>query len=79
LLRGGPEGEVEVFVSPDFGAWFLQVIFRDSSQPPVLLDIGDDDPDYPPTVQEEVPPPQVVICLFILSVFICILFSVNFS
>jgi hypothetical protein len=30
--------------------------------PPVLLDIGDDDPDDPPTVQEEVPLSYIAIC-----------------
>jgi hypothetical protein len=31
-----------------------------ASSPPVSLDIGDDDPDGPSTVQEEAPPPQIV-------------------
>ena len=39
-----------VFVSPDFSASFLQAMFRDS------VDIGEDDTNTTPTVQEEVLP-----------------------
>jgi hypothetical protein len=35
-----------------------------SASPSVLLDITDDDPHDPPTVQKEVLPPGIVICLF---------------
>jgi hypothetical protein len=41
-------------------------VFKSSSMTraslPVLLDIGDDDPDYPLTVQEEVSPHLTTVC-----------------
>jgi len=60
LLWGGFEGEEEVFVSLDFSVQ-LQVTFRDTCIPAVVMNIGD--PDDLPTVQEEVPPPEIDICL----------------
>lgn len=56
LLRGGSEGEEEVFVSPDFSAW-ISSSPKTRASPPVLVDIGDVDPDDRPTVQEEILPP----------------------
>ena len=50
LLLRDSNGE-EVFVSPDFHAWFPQVIFRDSCIAIVLLDTKDNDPDDPPTTE----------------------------
>jgi hypothetical protein len=46
----------ETFVSPNFNTLFRQVTSGTRAFPPLLLDIGDDDPDYQPTVEEEVPP-----------------------
>jgi hypothetical protein len=56
FLGGDSEGEEEVFVSPDFSAWISSSPGTRAS-PPVLMDVGDDDPDDPPAVQEEIPPP----------------------
>jgi hypothetical protein len=33
------------------------------ASPPVMLDNEDDDPDGPPTVLKDVPPPSPIICL----------------
>jgi hypothetical protein len=52
------EEEVEeVFVSPDSVLGFFKQCPGTRSSPSVLLDIADDDPDDPPTVQVEVIPP----------------------
>ena len=50
------EGD-EVFVLPNFSAWFLQDTFRDIALPPILMDMGDSDSDDLPTLQGEVLPP----------------------
>jgi hypothetical protein len=55
LLGGESEGKEEVFVSPDFNAWFLQVIFRDLYITTCILDTGDDETDEHRTVQKQVP------------------------
>jgi hypothetical protein len=44
------------FVSPDFSVGF-QVIFRGLCIATCIFGLGDDDPDDPLTVQEEVSPP----------------------
>jgi hypothetical protein len=53
---------------------FFQSSSRTPAWPPVLLDIGDDDLDDLPTVQEEVPPPYIVIYFFIFQIYICVCF-----
>ena len=67
LIWGDSEGVEEVCVSPDLSAWFLQSSSETRASPPVLLDIGDDDPYDRPTVPEEVPPPHVVVYHLILG------------
>jgi len=51
LLWGDSETG-EATVSPAFIAWFLPVILRAGTLPPVLLDIGGN-PDVPPPIPEE--------------------------
>jgi hypothetical protein len=66
LLWRDSESKEEVYISLNFSAWFLQVILR-ASFITMLLDIGDDDTDYPPSVHLEVPPPYIVISYFFVS------------
>jgi hypothetical protein len=44
--------------------------FLKSSSWTVLLDVVDDDPDDTPAVQDEMPPPYLVICLSDLILFV---------
>ena len=52
-LWGGSEGEEKVFASAASVFDFFKSSSGTRVSPPVLLDIGDDDPDDRPTVQEE--------------------------
>ena len=45
------------------GTVSLKFIFRDSSIANCIVGYGPDDPDDPPTVQEELSLPKIVICL----------------
>jgi hypothetical protein len=61
--------EEDVYVSSDFFVWFLHGIFGESHVANCTVGHGDDDPDDPPTFQEEVPPLSIVIC-FQVSYFL---------
>jgi hypothetical protein len=56
-LWEGPEGEIQVFVSPGFSAWFIQVTFNASAPPTLSRDVRADDLVDTPTELQEVYPP----------------------
>jgi hypothetical protein len=57
LLCGSYEGEEVGFLSPDSVLDSFKSFSETHASSPVVVGIGDDDPDDQPAVQEEVPPP----------------------
>jgi len=58
------------YFSSHISAFFVKLSSETSSSQPVFFDVGDDDPDESPTVELEVLPPEIFMCLsdYIISV-----------
>jgi len=76
LILGDSEGQEGAFVSPDFGASFLQAMVKDSRTPSCAVQqcvrvTAYDDPEEKPIVHEEVRRVQPTRCNFSQFIYFC--------